>query len=418
LFRGVVLALLIVLGPGLATDAHAQPTDPPRAELAIVTTEGNIVRVDLATATESPVTTDANTTERRYTWPTWSTDGRLAFFGFSTQPTDAYTLGIFVQGADGTVRRVLSSNEDIFTYAYWSPADCNAGPDCRDLAVLYTAANRELATVNIRDADEFSITQLSIGGPHYWDWSPDGQQLFQSRFGRELSVYDAERGEVTTQFDRTPGFGRAVDWSPVDDRLLAPIQAPGGTALAILNGEDVTLIDSGFPAGVSAAWSPNAERIAYLNEFNGGLNLIGIDGSSVEDDPTRLAEEVIAFWWSPDGRQLAYLRVEAVEAFDGPIAGRLQQQASQLVWYVYDLAKDSTRRGPGWLPTENMVYYLSFFDQFARSHRLWSADGRYLTYAETVLPDGDEWVRVVDTQATTLQAETVRAGSIGIFAWE
>jgi len=62
-----------------------------------------------------------------------------------------------------------------------------------------------------------------------------------------------------------------------------------------------------------------------------------------------------------------------------------------------------------------MIYYLRFFDQFARSHRLWSPDSRSLTYAE-VLDDGRSVVSLVETTGTGTP-RTLMYGRIGVFSW-
>lgn len=418
-FPIMVAALLfvsILMIPTPTPNTLSAQTEAARSgELAILSLDANILRYDLATNTATAVTTDGDAVTRGYNWPTWSTDGRLAYFGYSTVAGDAYGLAVFVQEQDGTVRRALTSDVDIFTYAYWSPADCLVGVDCRDLALLYTAGNGQLALRNIRDdAGKFSVSEISSGGPHYWDWSPDGQQMFWARYGQELSLYSAQTGEITTILEREQGFGRAVDWSPIDDRLLSAIRGISGTQLAILDGDATTIIDSGFRAGVSAAWSPDGAQIAYLNEQSGTLAVIA---SAATTAPITLDDTVLAFWWSPDATKLAYIQL-IFEGDDGPVAGRVRQtDEASLLWKVYDMDSGTTTIGPDFLPTDSMIYYLNFFDQFSRSHRLWSPDSRFITYGEA-LPDGRRLVQLFDTSRNRPQAETVREGRIGIFAYE
>ena len=65
---------------------------------------------------------------------------------------------------------------------------------------------------------------------------------------------------------------------------------------------------------------------------------------------------------------------------------------------------DTNTQFASFLPSEDMTYYLNFFDQFARSHRLWSADSRYLVYGERT-PSGER-VSLIDVagdgSATTI----------------
>ena len=62
-----------------------------------------------------------------------------------------------------------------------------------------------------------------------------------------------------------------------------------------------------------------------------------------------------------------------------------------------------------------MVYLLNFFDQFARSHSLWSPDGRYLSYGATD-STGKPGVYIVDTRKSASPVK-VDQGTIGIWSW-
>ena len=65
--------------------------------------------------------------------------------------------------------------------------------------------------------------------------------------------------------------------------------------------------------------------------------------------------------------------------------------------------------------SRDMVYYLNFFDQFARSHSLWSPDGRYVVYgASDTL--GQPSVLLVDTRNPG-QPIKVATGTFGVWSW-
>ena len=121
--------------------------------LAVVGTDGNLSIYDSNGQNPFPVTKDAAPDSRQYYWPTWSTDGRLAFFGRSNDRADSYTLRAFVldQVKPGTAfKTAYSSPDEVFTYAYWSPGDCLQG-NCRDPALLLTPPGGSLALRLIRD---------------------------------------------------------------------------------------------------------------------------------------------------------------------------------------------------------------------------------------------------------------------------
>ena len=77
-------------------------------------------------------------------------------------------------------------------------------------------------------------------------------------------------------------------------------------------------------------------------------------------------EESLAFFWSSEGQQLLYARVEASDKC--------------LAWCSVRPNESTTRLCP-FIPSREMLFYLHFFDQFVHSHRLVSPDGRHLVFA-------------------------------------
>lgn len=407
----IIAALMALLLIGLPI-TRAQ-SDSPSGQLAIAGADGNIHLYDPVTGTFTQVSTEGDNRFRRFDWPTWSTDGRLAYFGVSVAEGDGYSLGIFVRPAEGgEAEKVYTSSRENFTYAYWSPADCPAG-NCRDLAVLASpnGAFFTLKRVRVSDEADPEISDLGEGAPFYWDWSPDGQSMLWARFSTSLEVYDNAADEISLTYDETQGFQRAVDWSPVDNRLLsAVLNADGTSDLMIFKGQTRAPIAEDLPSVVAFEWSPDGAHIAYLDGLDGALTIVdGATGKFIAAP----ASEVIAFFWSPDSQKIAYLTFGQTSV--GPSA-RPNFQELVLTWNVYDLAAASSISLSSFVPTETMIYYLSFFDQFARSHRLWSPDSRYLVYGEA-LADGAQQVNLMDITTPGVGPQTIMAGEIAIFSW-
>jgi TolB protein len=407
----LTLALLAALFCLPARPGAAQ--SPSAGQVAIVETDGNIAVYDVATQTTTPVTRDGVRDQKIYSWPTWSTDGQLAYFGMNLGTDDPYRLGIFIKPAEGAAERVYTSPDEIFTYAYWAPGDCPHG-NCRDLAVLYTMSSGELGLRTIRTGATFTITERSEGGPHYWDWSPDGQMMFWARYRLRLELYDMATGEVVETFAERQGLGRSVDWSPVDNRLLAAITTDDQTSeLIVLDGDERQVLATGIEGILAFEWSPDGSLVAYSDDDGGTLRLINSrTGAAV----ATVASRVVGFFWSPDGSQIAYIAIEREEpgttAKPDPQQPRVRAQ-----WYVYNVDTDVSNRLAPFIPTRDMIYYLSFYDQFARSHSLWSPDSHYLVYGE--IQEGRRTiVSLIDvTQPGTTPVE-IAEGSIGIFSWE
>lgn len=381
-------------------------------QVAITGTDGNLYLYDVATANLSPITDDGDGSQKAYSWPTWSTDGQLAYFGSNADPDNFYSLAIFVRSTQGVNKGVYASGEEVFTYAYWSPGNCTSnGGNCRNLAVLYTG-QQGLAVRNVQSAGKFEVSEVDSGNPFYWDWSPDGRYMFWARFGQTLEIYDAETRQIIQTFPDAQGLQQAVDWSPVDNRLLTAVANSVGTSDLVIIGEaGRTVLLTDLEDAVAFEWSPNAENVAVLNRSTGDLSVVNVQSGQVFAVPGQL---VIAFFWSPDSQKLAYLSLTSTTP-NSDASRNFQQTA--LRWFVYDFSTDTNLALSAFNPTEDMVYYLSFFDQFARSHRLWSPDSRYLAYGE-FLSNGQQLVQLADVQNPGNAPTTISEGTIGIFSWQ
>src|SRR5689334_3974558 len=140
----VLVGLLATVGVSMVPAAAHGSYGGTQAMLAVIGTDGNVSVYDADGRNPIRVTTDAVPDQKVYQWPTWATDGRLAFFGSSSDPADSYLLRMYVIDqvkVNATVQTAFTSNNDIFTYAYWGPGDCAAG-NCRDLALLSTPTDQ------------------------------------------------------------------------------------------------------------------------------------------------------------------------------------------------------------------------------------------------------------------------------------
>ena len=428
-FLVIVVVLLLAVG----SIAHAQDPEPLQPGesaglIAITGADKNIHLYDVASESFTMLTDDAVLGQRTYSWPTWALDGQLAYFGSSLIDDLPYRLGIFIQPVDGETWldaiQVYRSSSEVFTYAYWSPGECPAG-NCRDLAVLYTRSGGNLAVRRVRSTgiaateDDFTVSELAAGGPFYWDWSPDGQAMFWARYGLQLEIYDVAGDTIVQTFDEVQGLQRAVDWSPVDDRLLSAVNSGFRRSdLVIFDGDKRQVLAEDLPGMISFEWSPDGSQVAYTDDEGGDLHVVDVASG---EELALVSSNVIAFFWSPTSvgnqSQLAYITLTREK--DRVLTKQNTQDEGQLIarWYVYTGASGISTRLAEFLPSRNMLYYLQFFDQFARSHRLWSPDGRYIVYG-AFERDGNETVKLIDTTHPEDEPQTLMAGGMGVFSWQ
>lgn len=418
--------LIILLGValfGLPRQA-SQAQETSKAMLAVIGVDGNLSVYDANARHPFPVTRDAQPGKILYQWPTWSTDGRLAFFGASADAQDPYSLRVFVQDQvkpGGTYRTAYSSLDEVFTYAYWSPGDCLKG-NCRDLALLYTPpAGDGLGLRLIRDENgTFTHKQVGIGAPYYFSFSPDGQRMIWYRNASQFDIYDTASDRITQSLDDAPGKFQAPMWSPVDDRILFAVAGDQADTsnVVVADGEKRTTILSGLDSPVSFAWSPDATLIAVVSNFH---KLTVLDAKSARVRVTAPEANIVAHFWSPRSDRIAYVvlsrqQPDTQTSMRSNGRYRMGQASAILRWYVLNVTTGRSELFASFAPTRDMVYLLNFFDQFARSHSLWSPDGRYLVYAATDSA-GKSAVMLLDMQNGGSPTR-VADGTMAVWSWK
>ncbi|MCU0476149.1 MAG: hypothetical protein MUC99_08585, partial [Anaerolineae bacterium] len=206
-----VLAAFLMLTVG----AHAQ--DDYAGYIAVIGNDHNVYVYGGAFSEPYALTQDA-TPNQRYQFPTWSTDGRLAFFCCDLAFSAAPALEVYVASADLTAAKSLYSTAgEGYTYGAWAPSNCVEGDNCRELAVLVTRPVGSFKVEIIRQTSAGVTTKTAANGaPFYFSWNRDGKRMLWHRDNRSLSVFDSETGTITDNTAVTPLLFQAPSWSPVD----------------------------------------------------------------------------------------------------------------------------------------------------------------------------------------------------------
>ena len=383
---------------GLATMVSQAPSAPLPARLAIVDANGALSTMDGrgGSVVAHPVA------GARFEFPAWSPDGRRV--GAIGNTGDAGGIYVFdaraADGADPSApaepRVVYSSPDRPPFYLYWSP-------DSRQLTFLTTEP--EALALRVAPADGSSTGAiLRQGAPLYWDWIDPGRALLNVAAGGP----DAFLGEVGLD-------GAAAAPTATAGVFRSPAVSRDGTHVAYIldNGaSDAIVIEShgggnrreipvsgvaafGFgPSGASLAYIAPADPTAEpLGLPIGPLRLVDVASGDVR---TLVDGQAIAFFWSPDGRTIATLRLPApgdedVASISGArppsrfVPGVADSGYRVRVIFV-DVATGETRSSQEARITELFgLQVLPFFDQYALSHRLWSPDS-----ASLILPLVDD----------------------------
>ncbi len=401
--------IVFILIPSVLLRAQAET---PAGRIAYIGMDYNVYVEDFAQDNTIALTDDADPENFYiYEMPTWATDGRLAYFSRAREGRNLQLGAYVARDGDATGTLVFEATNRVLNYAYWSPADCSEGEHCRDLALLLSGTE-DLTVELVRDSDDgVSYTTIGSGGPFYYSWSPEGTQMLWQRDTEQLNVYDVASDEISETLDVVPGIFQAPAWSPVDDRLLFGVLNGENTDLTVFEDSETSVLAPELDGIVAFAWSPDARYIAYTEGYR---SLAVLEVATGEVVTQTLEEGVFAFFWSPNSEALAYTTLASQQ---NSSSAKLRQEPNGIAWSVIDVRDGEERHFGAFFPTNDMLYLLTYFDQFAQSHRVWSPDSRYLVYGE-FSADGAPLVRMLDTTETNAEAETIAEGMIGIWSFE
>jgi Tol biopolymer transport system component len=349
-----------------------------------------------------------------YSWPTWSPDGKKLAASLvkvtggqpeiSVQVIDASTgeaTTVFQNEVPGLVA------ENAPHYLYWSP-------DSRTLAVL--ASTSQGLTLFAADTESLTDpTVIESGAPLYFHWGADGQSMLL-HVGDELKFLTRPFGASAGQpIDADPGF-RVPALSP-DGRYMAYMGTgtPAGSLLIAETGDTGTArnaLDIGSRAAF--AWSPQGGDLAVADQQNDNaptfdrLRVVPGDGGAIK---TVAEGRIIAFYWSPNGKMLAWAGLDGGNR--------------EFVWWAATVEGGEVWELLRAQPSNDMLVTLSFFDQYAYSHSPWSPDSSRLVLA--IVPNRSREGRngstppgprifVVEASGASEPVE-VGAGSLAFWSW-
>ncbi len=430
----VLLTLVVVAGCGqpnaVEPDAEATATDEREQamvnRIAYIDNSGDLFLINPDSTGEDRLTGDvragllSQALDRgdSYSWPTWSRGGgRLAASRVTVAGASA---GLSVQLFDVASGRMETTYQNEIQapvadgtphYIYWAPDD-------RHLSFLAPTPEGLTLFVNDLESDE-EPGAVAVGAPLYYHWGADSTQL---------AVHTGDR--VIVQDPTPEGSDTRVAVDAIAFR--APALSPTGSEVVYagigggLRGVFLASTESGGPPpkllleteGLTAfAWAPDGSYLAVAEQLRVNvpvfdrLSLISADGTETS---TLVEEQMVAFYWSPQGDQIAWIGLEplsramdlAVSTVEG---GKPAGEPRHLFTFT---------------PTGEMFGMLSFFDQYAYSHSIWAPDGSALVVTGT---DGAEsgrrngsgphggQVYVVDV--STGNAERIASGKLAVWSW-
>jgi TolB protein len=365
--------------------------------------------------------------DRFFHFPAWSPDGRrIAAIGGNRERDGIYVfededalMAVVEPTAEHTA---YESSRNPPIYLYWSP-------DSSHISFIAARAEEQSMGLHLASAHKAAMKEgsrpnlLAVGRPCFWHWSPDARHILVHCGG-----WDDDASAKLTTIDPFAPQSPVIDSVNRPGFFQSPCIAPDGRHRAfgqITRKNELELVIDGVAAlrgerrivvkhtGVAAmSWSPVAAELAFIcppenmRTYYGPLRLLNGDSGDVR----LLAEDIVlAFFWSPDGKSIAYFTVaQAAESIRDLIPDP-DEIARDGGFYIDPALDDEARngdadgdgegddtgdRGELWLnlwvvdvqsgeerliqtfePVDIFVnQFLPFFDQYAKSHRIWSPE--------------------------------------------
>lgn len=370
--------------------------------LVVQGSDGNIYTVNPDGSERAALTDDASRTHI-YQQPTWSPSGdRIAWAEILAQGNDPQSA-LRTSRPDGSNQTRADTRFPPF-YLNWSP-------DSTRLAYLSNwDSSIALQMVDVAGGGT-EVDLLEQGQPFYFSWAPNSQELFAHIGAGRLAFFtvDGEQRRLDTEAAPFP----APQWSDDGSRLVYAIRENDAQYLVVTNergGERNTVTQ--FDGSVTFDLSPDGSQLAYVEtEQTAGVNAFGpLYVTDLETKRTRELSKVpvLAFFWSPDGKYLIFLRpaqnqepapTPGPEARGQQINNPQQQNEFWLRWDVWN--GERTYPLSRFMPSPVFLRdYLRFFDQYARSMTPWAPDSSAFVYAGWN-SDGREgiWVHSVEEES-------------------
>lgn len=363
----------------IATEASVLEDASP-GRLLVLGTESQIIT--MRPDGSEPVTLAGPDPDVERTQPTWSPDGSRVAWTERRADQETYLLVADSDGGD----LIEWPSPLLAVYIAWSP-------DGQHLALTGSQGAGDLLLAIAEPGGDIQV--IDQGAPVYFDWAPDGTEVLARVSGRfEYLAIDGSGREAV------PVTGEFRLGAHVAESVLLGTGRDVGEALALANRQGAierellryaapmafVADEMGSRVAVMSRGSPESQELSRLEETD--LPIVDAERLVVVETSDGDIQEVsmsrnIAWFWSPDGRELLYSTVEAVDGIE-----RLQ-------WHTWD-GQETTSYRP-FSPTGLFGRdYLAYFDQFALSISLWAPDGSAFAYAGgSSLEDAGIWVQEV-----------------------
>jgi TolB protein len=348
---------------------------------------------------------------RRFEFPAWAPGGnRLAVIGGDKVYVLHDSNGDLGQSQ---LMHIYENSQELPFYLYWSPDG---------QYVSFLASHPEGIALHLAGVGNglSPVEMLAVGQPFYWDWAPLADRLLihsgTSGADARLELIDLDGQTADGELGdpgafQAPGISRSGNF-----QAFAALDDEGRSRLVIQGENGEREVHEAHIGQLAMNWSPASDVLAYLSPRLGarlGGGPLRLLDPATNESKLLSNENAMAFFWSPNGRTIAYftlpeeddshLRVAEARSI-GRVVARAQKQSSDLrleLWAV-NVSSGNQRRLARFVPTNLFLrQFLPFFDQYSLSHRIWSPDSDALVIP--LIEDGRSQIAVVPISRGSVQ---------------
>jgi dipeptidyl aminopeptidase/acylaminoacyl peptidase len=309
-----------------------------------------------------------------YGWPAFSPNGKMIAYSATTRRRNGSasdSVWVYELAKHSSTRLFEAQNEHVI-YVDWLPDGAHVS--------FLLAEPHGLSLVMAETRERVPVRIVATGMPLYYAWSATGDRIVVHTRGmnedRPEQVAMLSLTPTSQKVDKVIASGRSSfktpSWSP-DRRHLAYVANHHAASNLIVADADATNPHSvvSLPVGESTfIWAPDSRHIAYSTAVVGERGVFhGLDMVDISDSTSRRMtnEDLMAFFFSPDGKWIAGLGVPA----ERPYA----------TWSVINTATAKNRTLTSLLTTDEEANAYRFFDQLALSHTIWAPDSSAIVFA-------------------------------------